>query len=303
MPPALVLALLLLARATASPPAGVHSLTVEEAVAAGIPLAFSPATALAALHARHAASLPPSGGGDGGAPPPLLPRASLQPHLPALRQVAQLCASAATLGARDSAPLWALFLGLAEAQHAAQAVRLARLERASQQQQQQQQQPQQPAPPLPPPVPRAWLHSEPWLAAQSPPPPGDAPPALLLPLGRALGVDVSLGEPSAGPWQLGGGIEAAPAAVDFLLLDGARSHGELLRDLLGLAPRASKYIGLPHSEYAPREGGGEPPLHTTGVKAAVFDFLFLHNNSGAWEVSAHFANHAGFTLLGRKGAR
>lgn len=275
LPPLLLLCSLALLARAASP--GVHSLTVEEAVEAGIPLAFSPVTALAALHARHAASLPPPG-----APQP---RASLQPHLPALRQVAQLCASAATVGARDSAPLWALFLGLAEAQHAAQAVRQAR--------EQQQQQPL-------PPVPRAWLHSEPWGAASSH---ADAPPALLLPLGRALGVDVSLGAPGAGPWQLAaasGGGGGGAAAVDFVLLDGARSHGEVLRDLLSLAPRAGKYIGLPHSEYAPREGGGEPPLHTTGVKAAVFDFLFVHNNTAAWEVSAHFGNHAGFTLLGRR---
>jgi hypothetical protein len=68
------------------------------------------------------------------------------------------------VGARDSAPLWALFLGLAEAQHAAQAVRQAR-ERLQQQQQQQ---------PALPPVPRAWLHSEPWGAASSH---ADAPPA------------------------------------------------------------------------------------------------------------------------------
>jgi hypothetical protein len=278
LPPLLLLcSLALLARAT-SP--GVHSLTVEEAVEAGIPLAFSPATALAALHARHAASLPP--------PSAPQPRASLQPHLPALRQVAQLCASAATVGARDSAPLWALFLGLAEAQHAAQAVRQAR------------EQLQQQSLPALPPVPRAWLHSEPWGAASSP---ADAPPALLLPLGRALGVDVSLGAPGVGPWQLAAAAGGA-AAVDFVLLDGARSHGEVLRDLLSLAPRAGKYIGLPHSEYAPREGAGgggsEPPLHTTGVKAAVFDFLFVHNNTAAWEVSAHFGNHAGFTLLGRR---
>jgi hypothetical protein len=258
--------------AAAQAPVGVTALSVEQAVSAGIPLAFSPATALAALHARHAATLPPLQS----APP--LPRASLQPHLPALRQVAQLCASAAALGARDSAPLWALFLGLAEAQAAAQAAR-------------QQQR-------LPPP-PRAWLHCARWAGGGGGGGDGwDAPPALLQPLGRALGVEVSEGAPGVGLWDLG----SSGGAVDFLLLDGARSHGALLRDLLALAGRVSKYIGLPHSEYAPHEGGSgsEPPLHTTGIKAALFDFLFLHNGTGAWEVSAHFANHAGFTLLGRR---
>ena len=59
------------------------------------------------------------------------------------------------------------------------------------------------------------------------------------------------------------------------------------------------------AEYAPHEGSAAgaallPPLHTTGIKAAVFDFLFLHNNTAAWDVSAHFPNHAGLTLLGRR---
>jgi hypothetical protein len=289
----LMVLLLLLLLSTGRPAGangpGVTSLTVDEALAAGIPIAFSPATALAALHARHAATLPPPSA------VPHLPRASLQPHLPALRQVAQLCGSAAVLGARDSAPLWAIFLGLAEAQAAAQASR--------QQQQQQHQQHQQQAPPPPlPPLPRSWLHSARWAAgADSSSSSSDAPPALLLPLGRALGVDVSEGAPGApGPW---GGSSAAQ--VDLLLLDGARSHEAVLRDLLAVAGRVQRYIVLPHSEYAPQEGSAaeaalQPPLRTTGIKAALFDFLHLHNHTTTWDVSAHFANHAGLTLLGRR---
>ena len=261
---------------------GVTSLTVEEAVAQGVPLTFSPPTALSTLHAAHAASLAPRPQPPGG----------LQPHFPALRQIAQLCASAADLGARDSGPLYALLLGLAEGQARVQAqhAQLAQAALGAQ---------GAPAP-APAPPPRAFLHSARWAGSGSGGGGGSgvgaAPASLLLPLGRALGVDVSVGAPGEGPWEL-------PRAVDFLVLDGARSHGAVLQDLLALAPRAQKFLGLPHSELAPPDAGsGEgAAAQATGMalKAAVFDFLFIGNNSD-WQVQAHFSNAGGFTLLGRK---
>ena len=278
-----LLVLALLPEPTRQGDGGVTSLTVEEALAQGVPLTFSPPTALSTLHAAHAASL---------APQPPQPPGSLRPHLPALRQVAQLCASAADLGARDSGPLFALLLGLAEGQARVQAQHAQLVQAAVGAQ-------GAPAPaPAPAPPPRAFLHSARWAGSGSGSGVGAAPASLLLPLGRALGVDVSVGAPGEGqPWEL-------PRAVDFLVLDGARSHGAVLRDLLALAPRAQKFIGLPHSELAPPDAGssGGAAAHAPGMalKAAVFDFLYPGNNSAQWEVQAHFSNDAGFTLLGRK---
>ena len=241
---------------------GVHSLSVEEAVAAGIPLSFSSSTALATLHTRHEHSLHLPGNASA--------RSSMHAHYPALRQIAQLCASAAAVGLRDSAALWALFLGLAEGQALAQA----RHATAAQ------------GTPLPP-LPQAWLYHSYW--GSSALGRAEAPPSLLQPLGRALGVA------AATAWEEGG--STGPAAVDFLLLDGARSYEAVLSDLTAYSARATRFIALPHTEFTPTPSPLED-VRTLSAKAAIFDFLHGSNGTG-WVVSAHFPNNAGLTLLGR----
>jgi hypothetical protein len=195
------------------------------------------------------------------------PPSYLHAHLHALRQLARASGSAAEVGARGPGSAWALFLGLVEGAEGAPAG-------------------------APPPLLRAA-------------PRGGAPPALLAPLGRALGVD-------AAPLN----ASAPPPPVGLLLLDGARCHGALARDLALAAPAVKRGgvlvvagtedAGLvSEAVVAGRELGAEAAalglrgqLHAAaGLKSALFDFLAA--GGGEWSLVAHFPNDSGLSVLRR----
>lgn len=283
---------------------GVHSLTISEALSKHIPLSFSHSSARSALESRYTASLSTS---------------PLQAHLPALRQLSSACTSAAEFGSRGSGTLWALLAGLSDGQDTAQRQHAAALAAAvevgvsgsSSSSTTTSSSSSRNGGVLPLPV--FHLTSTPWGYSQTFNDP-EAIPALLGPLGKALGVVVTTHPPSLTPFH------PHPPA-DLWVLDGARCYASLLRDLQTIEPLATRFIVIPFStEFGlvsggvREEGGKRPPLDlarewgvdvggaleaTVGLKAALFDFLAAFREK--WEVRAMFDNGGGITVLARKG--
>lgn len=131
------------------------------------------------------------------------------------------------------------------------------------------------------------------------------PPELSEPLGRALGVNISLKN----------GMDALAGGADVLVLDGMHSFGALSQVLSAAAPHVRGFIAIPRTETfglvseTVRLGGdvaataasaGFPALHAAvGSKAALFDFLASPTGLTEWTVSAHFPNGCGLTVLRR----
>lgn len=131
------------------------------------------------------------------------------------------------------------------------------------------------------------------------------PPELSEPLGRALGVNISLNF----------GMDALAGGADVLVLDGMHSFGALSQVLRAAAPHVRGFIAIPRTETfglvseTVRSGGDVaaaaasasfPALHAAvGTKAALFDFLASPAGMTEWTVSAHFPNGCGLTVLRR----